>query len=293
MNWMDRLEKKIGRYAIPNITRYMVFATLIGYALYYLSMVSDTVNVVLSALQFSAAGILHGQIWRIVSWILVPSSAPTFWSLLFVVCLLMLGQNMESYLGTFRMNVYFIGGILLSSIGGVLVYLFTGLSIYLTLYYILFSLYLMLGIFMPDATVRLYFVLPVRMKWLMLLYIVELAYEIFNYFRIGASIAGRSGAIMVGVVFSSQIIFALLNLGLFVFFCKRHISRKQKKRQRQFQSQFSQPRPGSGITKHKCAICGRTELDDPTLTFRYCSKCAGSYEYCQEHLFTHEHIRQM
>lgn len=293
MNWMDKLEKKLGRYAVPNITRYMVFATLIGYALYYLMLVSDTASVIVEALSFSPAGILRGQIWRILSWILVPSGAPTFWSLLFVLCLLMLGQNMESYLGTFRMNVYFLGGILISSIGGIVIYLCTGLSISLTLYYLLFSLYLMLGIFMPDATVRLYFVLPVRMKWLMLLYILEMGYEIFYYCRIGASIAGMWGAFVYGMIFGAQIVFALLNLGLFVFFCKRHVSRKQKKRQQQFQSQFAKPRPGSGITQHKCAVCGRTEVDAPTLVFRYCSKCAGSYEYCEEHLFTHEHVRRM
>jgi hypothetical protein len=71
------------------------------------------------------------------------------------------------------------------------------------------------------------------------------------------------------------------------------VSHRQKKRQKQFHSQFATPRPGSGITKHKCAICGRTEQDDPTLTFRFCSKCEGNYEYCQEHLFTHTHVRRM
>ncbi len=49
--------------------------------------------------------------------------------------------------------------------------------------------------------------------------------------------------------------------------------------------------PGKGmVSRHKCAICGRTELSNPELSFRFCSKCAGNYEYCQEHLFTHKHI---
>ena len=47
------------------------------------------------------------------------------------------------------------------------------------------------------------------------------------------------------------------------------------------------------ITRHKCAICGRTELDDETLEFRYCSKCEGNYEYCSDHLYTHEHVRRI
>ena len=49
----------------------------------------------------------------------------------------------------------------------------------------------------------------------------------------------------------------------------------------------------SVITRHKCAICGRTELDDENLEFRYCSKCEGNFEYCMDHLYTHEHVRRV
>lgn len=286
MNWMDRLERKFGKYAIPNITRYMIFANLIGYIL---SAVGQ--GWLLGYLDFSANHIFHGQIWRLITWIFVPASGLSVWTLLFILCLLMLGQNLEYSLGTFRMNMYFWGGILLSDIGGLLIYVITyfsgmnfGLPIYLTSYYILFSLYLMLGILMPDTEVRLYFVLPIKMKWLTIVYVVELGYEIFSYFKMGW---------IYGIMFGTEIVIAFANLLLFVYFCKNRVSRKQKKRQREFQTQFAQPRPGSGITKHKCAICGRTELDDPNLTFRYCSKCAGNYEYCQDHLFTHKHVGMM
>ena len=51
----------------------------------------------------------------------------------------------------------------------------------------------------------------------------------------------------------------------------------------------SAPKSGAGSARHKCAICGRTENDDPNLSFRYCSKCTGNKEYCQDHLFTHTH----
>ena len=47
------------------------------------------------------------------------------------------------------------------------------------------------------------------------------------------------------------------------------------------------------ITRHKCAICGRTELDDENLEFRFCSKCEGDYEYCMDHLYTHEHVKRI
>ncbi len=49
--------------------------------------------------------------------------------------------------------------------------------------------------------------------------------------------------------------------------------------------------PDGRVPRHRCAVCGRTELDHPELEFRYCSKCNGNYEYCQDHLFTHEHVK--
>ena len=113
MNWLNKLERKIGDKAIPNITRIFIVANLIGSMLFMTNGAAA-----LYYLQFSANAILHGQVWRLISWILVPTSGMSFWSLLFIVCLWMLGNSMESYLGSFRMNVYFIGGFLLYDIVG-------------------------------------------------------------------------------------------------------------------------------------------------------------------------------
>ena len=66
---------------------------------------------------------------------------------------------------------------------------------------------------------------------------------------------------------------------------KRKHEFKQKKRRAERPMQMH---PNGA--RHKCAICGRTELDDENLEFRYCSKCNGNYEYCQDHLFTHKHV---
>lgn len=290
MNWLDKLERKYYGKGIPNITRLLVIATLIGDFIGYASTYGEGAKLIYSLIAFDARLILHGQVWRLISWLFMPMGGMSVWSIIFMVCLLMLGQSMESGLGTFRMNVYFLGGILLSDVGGLLIGALSGfqIGIYLTSYYLLFSLYLMLGIFMPEAEMRLYFVLPIRMKWLVIVYFVTLLIEVVDYFSMGPA---------VGIMMSAQIIFAVVNLFWFVYSCKARLSlkqqRRQQKRQQNFRQQFSQPRPGSGITQHKCCICGRTELDDPNLVFRYCSKCAGSREYCQEHLFTHEHVQHM
>lgn len=292
MNWMDKLERKYGKYAIPNITRVFIIATLVGYAF------QAFFPVVMEYIQFGVPEILKGQIWRIVSWLFIPVSSGSIWSLLFIICLLSLGSNLEYYFGTFRMNMYFFMGVLINIIGGLLFYFIFRIPVQLSMYYILFCMYLMLGIYMPEAEVRLYFVLPIKMKWMVIVFLLELLYEIFSAFKVGFAYAsaysqGTLFAIRAGLSLSGAVIFALINLIVFVLAGKRRVSLKHKKRQREFKSQFSQPRPGSGIGQHKCAICGRTELDDPTLVFRYCSKCEGNKEYCQEHLFTHQHYRTM
>ena len=64
---------------------------------------------------------------------------------------------------------------------------------------------------------------------------------------------------------------------------------KQMKRRQQFKQEVKRSAP---VTRHKCAICGRTDADDEKLEFRFCSKCEGTYEYCQDHLFTHEHVKK-
>lgn len=291
MNWMDKLERKMGRYAVPNLSRYFVGAIVLGYVL---SMLSPGFT---DWISYDVSAILHGQIWRLFTWIFMPTTSLDFFGLLFLLCVLMWGSSLESMLGTFRMNVFLWGGVILSDAGGILIYVITkltlgtGASIYLSTYYILMSMLLALAICMPEGEVRLYFVLPIKMKWMLVFELLYLAYIVFNTFK--TMIAYANGTWLgwvLGLVQSSQIILAVANMFLFFWASKTHISRKQKKRQREFRAQFSNPRPGSGISQHKCVICGRTELTNPELQFRYCSKCTGNKEYCQDHLFTHTHM---
>ena len=291
MNWMDKLERKLGRYAVPNLSRYFVGAIVLGYVL---SMLSPGFT---DWISYDVSAILHGQIWRLFTWIFMPTTSLDFFGLLFLLCVLMWGSSLESMLGTFRMNVFLWGGVILSDVGGILIYVITkltlgtGASIYLSTYYILMSMLLALAICMPEGEVRLYFVLPIKMKWMLVFELLYLAYIVFNTFKMMIAYAnGTWLGWVLGLVQSSQIILAVANMFLFFWAFKTHISRKQKKRQREFRAQFSNPRPGSGISQHKCVICGRTELTNPELQFRYCSKCTGNKEYCQDHLFTHTHM---
>lgn len=291
MNWMDKLEKKWGRHAIPNLSRYFVFAIVIGY------LVNLAAPGLMNYLEFSVSGILHGQIWRLVTWIFMPATSLDIFGILFLLCVLMWGSSLESFLGTFRMNVFLWGGVILCDIGGFVIYLISflitgaGIPIYLTTYYLLMSILLALAMCMPEGEVRIYFVLPIKMKWMLVFELVYLGYQVINMFYTCIGAYGTKLGIMMGIAYTAQMILAILNMFLFFWMSRTRISRKHRKRQKEFRSQFREPRPGSGITQHKCAICGRTELTDPQMQFRYCSKCQGSLEYCEEHLYTHRHIQ--
>lgn len=280
MNFIDKLEKKFGRHAIFDLHKYFVFASAIGLVL---SQFEAGQNI-LSYLQFDMTAILRGQVWRLFTWMF--NFQGGFLSILFLVCLIPMGKSLEHFLGTFRMNVYLIGGVLLNMVFGIAIYFVTllttgtGFTVYLSTYYILLSIFMALAIAIPDGTVNLYFILPIKMKWMLVVYLLSLLYEIYSYFFVHWTI---------GVVYGTQIIVALVNLFIFCCISGIRISGAHRKRQRQFQAQMnSVPRPGT-VARHTCAICGLTEKDDLDLTFRYCSKCSGNKEYCNHHLFTHEH----
>ena len=275
-NWLDKMERRFGRYAIRNLTMYL----LAGYAIGYL--LSFTMPQLLTYFTLEPALILKGQVWRLLSWVIIPPNDNIIFVIFMMLLYYSLGNTLESYWGAFRYNVYIFSGILFTVIGAFIVNgLIGGItgfgSLYST-YYINMSIFLACASIMPDYQLLLYGIIPIKMKWLAILDVVLLAVD----------------AVQGGLIIRIVIIASLLNFIIF-FFCNRNLrghSPKQAARRKKFQKQISRPQNQyAGGAKHRCAVCGRTELDDPTLEFRYCSKCNGNYEYCQDYLFTHEHVK--
>ena len=175
MNFMDKLYKKFGKYAVYNLQKYLILAYTFGLLLNLFQL--D----VSGLLGFSVDAILHGQIWRLVTWVFCADGG-TFISLLFIYCVYSMAQGFEQMVGTFRMNVYLIGGMILNLLGAILVYVITflllgqGVSVNLTNYEMLFTLFMAFALCMPEATVYLYFLIPIKMKWMFFIYIAGLAY---------------------------------------------------------------------------------------------------------------------
>lgn len=290
MKFIDKLERKYGRYGIPNLTMYIIACYVIGYILLY------TAPGVLSYLSLDVRMILKGQIWRVITWVIYPpNTRDLLWFILAIVFFYYpVGTSLERTWGTFRYTLYIFSGILFTVIGAFLLHFITGGivvinnvpyllggSIYST-YYISLSVFLAYAMSYPDMQLLLMFVIPIKMRWMAIVYGAIILFDMVSNIRNGYWF----------LIF--PVVFSLLNFLLF-YLGSKDMSRynpKEVKRRQDFKKAMAQSRVNSstnGVSKHKCAICGRTELDDPNLEFRFCSRCNGNYEYCQDHLFTHEH----
>ena len=293
MNQHNGLRRKLEKYAIPNLTLYLIICYGIGYLMQYL------VPAGYQYLMLDPFLVLKGQVWRLVTWILVPpDSSNIFFVLITLYLYYSLGGLLERIWGTYKYNVYLFSGLLFTILGafvlcgysvlmGAQPTMYTGLyllnngsAVYFgqfSTYYINMSIFLACAASIPDVQVLLMFIFPIKVKWLGIVYGIILLVNCIQ------------GGIATWIV----VIFSLLNF--LVFFLrskgKMHLSVGQIKRQQEFHQKMRSAGQTKGITRHKCAICGRTELDGDDLEFRFCSKCNGNYEYCQYHLFTHEHVK--
>lgn len=274
LNWLNKLEKKFGRFAIHNLTMYLIGGYVIGYGIYKL------MPNLLNYLTLEPGLILRGQVWRIVSWVLVPPSGSLFSVIIMMMFYYSIGTALERTWGAFRFNVYIFSGILFTVIGAFLLYVFTGgfvgVGIFFNTFYVNLSIFLAFAVSYPNMEVLLYFILPIKIKWMALVYGVYILYEL----------------VQGNTVTRVAIIASLLNFVVF-FFSSRNMkpyTPKERARKAEFKKQSRPHMSYQNGARHRCAVCGRTELDDSTLEFRFCSKCKGNYEYCQDHLFTHQHI---
>lgn len=289
MNWLSKLERKFGRYAIPNLMTYIVILYGVGFVL---DMINPTFYS--AYLSLDAQAILHGQIWRIVTFIIQPPSDNLIWLLLALYLYYFIGKQLEMAWGAFRFNLYLFAGIIFHALAAILAYLVTGVSLHLGTTYLNMSLFLVFAALYPDVQFLLYFFIPVKAKWLAWLDVIFFLYGILQAF-LPAYGGGVYGAYYQANALAAAV--SLLNFVIFFFGSRtgKAYSPKQMRRKREFQKNVQRAsRPVNSYpngAKHRCAVCGRTELDDPNLEFRYCSKCNGNYEYCQDHLFTHTHVK--
>ena len=268
---IDRFCAKHPRFGIPNLAMYIAIGQVI---VGVLSLLPPLRNL-LSLLVFSRMAILHGQVWRLVTFVFVPTTANPFYLLLGCYVIYWTGQMLEREWGSAKFTLFYLCGVLWSILGGMIL----GLA---DIYYIHLSFFLVIATMYSEMQVLFMFVLPIKMKWLGLLdvalillqglesgpYVVLLALPSFiNYF------------IFTWPFWSMKLGFVRRRADPQVINFKRARKQAEKKARE------------TGGYLHKCAVCGVTDQDDPSLEFRYCSKCDGYYCYCANHINNHIHIR--
>ena len=275
---LNKLEKKFGRYAVPDLIKYVIVLYCAGAAL---GLINENTYLI------EPYGFNRGMGF-IVSILFFAIQVNLFF---------LFGRSLEQAWGTFRFNMYFISGWFLNIVAAFILYGTLHSVQYLSGFqYIYWSMFFAFATINPNMEFLFWFVIPIKVKWLAILDAVYLLYNVFQYVTTGIACISRGMPSAGGQYFSVAfaILVAMANF-LIYFFASRdyhRISPSDIRRRQHFKKQVRDAGRQNGGARHRCAVCGRTELDDENLDFRFCSKCDGNYEYCSDHLFTHQHVRK-
>ena len=211
---------------------------------------------------------LHGEIWRIITFIFVPNNFSPFALILSLYFYYFIGNLLEQQWGTPKFNLYYFSGVVLTILTSVIATLATGVSqTVMGTYYVNMSMFLAFAALYPDMQVLLFFIIPIKVKWLAwadaALFAVDILGSLFRLDFLGALLP----------------VIALLNFLVFFIHFKSAVKQQEKKAREQGYH-------------HKCCVCGRTDTEYPNLQFRYCSRCAGYHCFCEDHIFNHVHFTE-
>lgn len=248
----------------PSLLKFIYLGTMVVGILNILVDLITTVPLVNYYLSLIPILVKGGQFWRLVTFPFVTSVSSSPLGILFFFFYLMLLpmviEIVESRNGVKKTNI-FVALALLLLIGYSLL---TNQSV--TVDPLILALIALAGFYNPNFAINFYFFIPIRGIYLGVL-------SMFYMFYLGFR-----GASEYLLLFLLVVVFhwkELFNLG------------KQKQRSHNFNKKVK--RTHQKVVKHRCTTCGKTDLTDPDMEFRYCSKCQGNFEYCMEHIHNHEH----
>jgi len=267
MNILNTLERKLGRYAIKQLIVYIVGINALIYMLRIGMPQSDAIG----KLWLDPQLIMQGEVWRLITWIFIPPPASLIWIFFILYFYYMIGIGLEQEWGSFRFNIYYFTGVAGTTLAAFIIG-YGSTALYLNL-----SLFLAFAYIYPDFEILLFFILPVKVKYLAWL----------NWAFVAFTVITKPIPEKVAAIVSIS--------NFFLFFGSDIVSTMRRRgsayhRRGTFKRAFQAPAQKGFI--HKCTICGMTENDDITMEFRYCSTCEGDHEYCMKHLKAHEHIKK-
>ena len=287
---MSELRRRFERFCFKNrdkgIPNLMLYISL-GAGLVYLFTMATQNSVLYYYLMFDRELILQGQVWRLISYPLTYNAGNLLLTAVSLFCYYSLGRAMENIWGTFRFNLFYLSGIVMMDIYCML---FGG---YADVYYLNLSLFLSYATMFPNAQFLLFFIIPVK-AWIfalldLVLVLIGLLTDSFPY--------NLFSVISIANYF---LFFGKDVLNVIPMSWRANASRLFKKRPKQQKAKVV-PFPNAGSYEattasvkapytHRCTVCGRTDVSNPELEFRYCSRCQGYHCYCIDHINNHTHV---
>lgn len=259
MRFLELLDRVVRPIAIPNLTQIIIA----GQALMFLAGMGDAGLLGRATLIWNA--VLAGEIWRLVTFLFIPVSLSPLWLFFALYIFFIFGTALEQFWGVVRYNTFFWLGLLLTVAAAGLVPNLPVTGAFLT-----GTVFLAFASLNPNFTLNLFFILPVKVKWLAWL-----------------QAAGYALVFLTGPLAAKIQVLASIGNYL-IFFAPAAVAWVQN-RQRRKQWESRQYTRGSG-PRHKCAVCGIDSNSHPNMDFRYCSKCNGEKAYCEAHLRDHQHV---
>ena len=275
---------------IPNLMLYLS----VGAAIVYFFDLTLGNGGLSSLLCFDYWSICQGQVWRLITFPLVAAVGSPLTALITFYCTYSLGRAVENVWGSFRLNLYYLVGVILLDIYGMVCGYYANVhAIYLNL-----SLILAYATLYPDAQFLIFFIIPIKAWILATFYLIIMAYELIEYpFPLNLT---STVALLNYFIFFGMDVLNLLPSSLRSKLArKKPASRPQAKsagRPNVVQFQIKTEKIRSDKIKvntnynHRCSVCGRTDASNPELEFRYCSRCKGYHCYCEDHIGNHTHV---
>jgi hypothetical protein len=257
MRLIDNLDKRFRRYAIPNVTLYLI----LGQVLFFVFKISG--RFILQRVVLVPALALEGEWWRLITFLFIPPLSNPIFAFFAWYLFYLMGNSLEGHWGAFRYNLFLLTGYIVTV---TVSFLFPYDSA--TNLFIGGSVFLAFAFLYPDFELYIFFILPIKIKWLALLTWLSYGYQIA---------AGPWQTRM----------FVIASISNFLLFFGNDIYWKMKSGGRRMATQGRQF-AGSREAFHHCETCGITDQTHPQMEFRYCSDCGGK-GYCKEHIFNHEH----
>ncbi len=270
------------RFGIPNLMLYIVICNV---AVYLLDMFSTGGMRLSDLLCFTTTAVAHGQLWRIATFALIPEASGPLTLLISCYFYYWIGTSLERQWGTAKFTCYYLGGMLFTLLGTTVVSLIARYPI--PVYgasYVNFAMFLAFAALWPDAQVLLFFIIPIKIKYLAYVDLAFFAWSIISYIASGAWYY----AIIPVMALLNFVIFFWPALQRLLHLESTHIKQTTRFRNTAAAARHEAQQANAGV--RKCAVCGRTNLTNPELDFRYCSRCAGYHCFCSDHIFSHVHF---